>query len=78
MGLGVEFCLEVGPGRSAHAGAVRAAALRHEAWDDAVEGQAVIEAFADKFADMGNVARGEIGAQLDDDVTGGEGESKRV
>ena len=43
-----EFALDV-PAGAAHAGALRVAALNHKARDDAVEGQAVVEALLDEL-----------------------------
>ena len=60
MRFGVELGLELLAG-AAGAGAVRAAGLRHEAVDDAVEDDAVIEALAHQFLDAGDVAGREVG-----------------
>src|SRR5690606_4847546 len=62
---------EVGLAGAAGAGARRIAALCHEVVEDAVEGDAVVEALLDQFADARDVARGEIGAHPDDDVAAG-------
>lgn len=64
----VEFLRQVGFGRTAGAGAVRAAALRHEAFDHAVEFHAVVKAFLRQFGDALDMLGGKIGAQLDDNV----------
>ena len=68
MGLGVEFGLDVGKLRSAHAGAGRVAALRHEAVDHAMKHDAVIKAFLGQRGDAFDVAGRQIRAQLDDDI----------
>ena len=47
--------------------ALRAARLRHEAVDDAMKHDAVVEAFARQLLDALDVLRREIGAQLDHD-----------
>jgi len=65
MRFGVEFGLEVGLVRSAHAGAVGAAALGHEARDHAVKLDPVIEPLVCQLDDPRDVAGGQIGAQLD-------------
>src|SRR5262249_54806085 len=54
--------------RAAGAGAVRAAGLRHEALDDAVEYDPVVEALAHQRLDALDMLRREIGTQLDHDV----------
>ena len=76
MALGVEFGFEVGQFRSAHAGAGRIAALRHEAIDHAVEDHAVVEALARKLRNTLDMAGGEIGAEADDDIAGVEGQGE--
>ena len=68
MRLGVELGLQVRIARAAGAGAVRAADLRHEAVDDAMEDDAVIEALAGEQLDALDMAGSEIGTQLDDDA----------
>ena len=50
---------------AAHAVAVRAAGLGHEALDHAVENQAVIVTFTDQLLDARDVLRGEIRAEPD-------------
>ena len=69
MRLGVEFGLQVRIFRAAGSGAFRAAGLRHEALDHAMEDDAVVETFADQLLDMRDMAGREIGAHLDDDGT---------
>ena len=64
--------------RAAGAGAVRAAGLRHEAVDDAVEDDAVVEALGDELLDVRDMARREIGPHLDDDRALGRLEGQRV
>src|SRR5579883_396659 len=64
----MRFLVELGLqllARAAHAGAVRAAGLRHEAVDHAMEHDTVVEAFADQLLDAGHVVGGEIGTHLD-------------
>ena len=68
MRLGVELGRQIRIVRSAGAGAVRAAGLRHEAVDDAVEHDPVVEALADQLLDARDVLRREVGPQLDHDV----------
>jgi LysR family glycine cleavage system transcriptional activator len=63
---------------AAHAGAGRIAALRHEAGDDAVEDDAVIEAFAGEALDLIDMVGCEVGPQRDDDVAAFKGHDKRV
>ena len=65
MRLGVELGLEVRIFRSARAGAVRAAGLRHESVDDAVKHDAVVEFLGDELLDMRDMARREVGPHLD-------------
>ena len=72
----VEFGLEIGLGGAAHAGALRAAALRHEAGDHAVELDAIIKAFADQFLDPLDMAGGQIGPQLDHNIAAIERENQ--
>ena len=50
--------------RAAHAGAVRASALDHKAFDDAVEDQSVIEAFFYKRDKIVHCIRGNCRVQL--------------
>jgi hypothetical protein len=69
MGL-VELGLQVRLVAAAGAGAVGATALRHEAGDHAVELDAIVEAFAGQLLDARDMAGGQIGAQLDDNVAG--------
>ena len=62
--LAVELGLELLAG-AAGAGAVRTAGLRHEAVDDAMEDDAVVEAVAHQFLDPRHVARREVGPHRD-------------
>ncbi len=66
MRLAVEFGLQLFAG-AAGAGAMRAAGLRHEAVDHAVEHDAVVKSFAHQFLDPRDVTGGEIGPHLDRD-----------
>jgi hypothetical protein len=50
-----------GVSRSAHAGAVRAAALDHETWNHAVKGQAVIKAVLHKTDKIFHCDRRDLG-----------------
>src|SRR4026209_1819610 len=59
-----KLCLEIGLLGAAHPAPGRIAALRHEAFDDAVERHAVIEALARQFLDPRHMIGREIGAQL--------------
>src|SRR5688500_15752713 len=68
MGLAAELGAKVGLGRAAGAGAGRIAALRHEAVDDPVEGDAVVKPLFGELANARDMAGGEIGPQADDDV----------
>ena len=68
MRLRVELGRQVWIARAAGAGALRAAGLRHEAVDHAVEHDAVVEAFVDERLDALDVLRREVGPQLDHDV----------
>ncbi len=65
MRLIVKFSLEVGLVRAAHASALGAAPLGHEAGDHTVELNSVIESFAGQLLDPGNVTRRKIRAQAD-------------
>ena len=49
----------------------RVAALRHEAGDDAVEHDAVVEAVAGQAGDALDMAGRQVGPQPDDDVAAG-------
>ena len=72
-----KFRLDIGLLGAAHAGARRIAALRHEAGDDAVEDDAVVEALVGEAFDALDMAGGEIVAQPDDDVAAAvEGKSE--
>ncbi len=66
MRLAREIGLQVRLRRAARAGAVRAAGLRHEAVDDAMEDDAIIEVLASELLDARNVVRRKIGLQRDD------------
>ena len=66
--LAAELGLEVGLIGAAGAGAGRVTALGHEALDDSVEGDAVVEALLRELADPRDMAGGEVGPQADDDV----------
>jgi hypothetical protein len=66
--LAAEFGRKVGLVGSPHAASRRIAALGHEAVDDAVEDDAVVETLLGQLLDAGDMARREIGAQPDDDV----------
>ena len=68
MRLGIELGLQVRIVRAAGAGAVRAAGLRHEAVDHAVEHDPVIEAFVHQLLDALDMAGREIGAHRDHHV----------
>src|SRR6185295_20022592 len=66
MRLGVELGFQLLAG-AAGAGAVRAACLGHEAVDDAMEYDTVIEALPDELLDARDMTRREIGTHLDGD-----------
>ncbi len=66
----VELLRQVRLGRTAGAGAIGAAALRHEAVDYAVEFDPVIKAFARQLSDAFDMLGGKVRAQLDHDVAG--------
>ena len=55
MRFSVEFLRQIWLGRTAHARAVRATALRHESRNHAVELHTVIKAFASQFCDTGDM-----------------------
>ena len=61
--VGGEFTLDVVAG-TAHAGAVRAAALDHKAVDNAVKGQPVIKAAARKAKEISHGVGRDLGVQL--------------
>lgn len=72
-----ELRLDVGQLGTAHAGAGRIAALRHEAGDDAVEHDAIVKAVLGERGDALDMAGGQVRTQLDDDVAATvEGEGK--
>src|SRR5882724_9721424 len=66
----VEFGLQLLAG-AAGAGAMRTAGLGHEAFDHAVEDDAVVKSLAHQFLDAGDMARGQIGAHFNGDGTPG-------
>jgi hypothetical protein len=68
MRLAAELRLEVGKLGAAAAGAGGVAALGHEAGDDAVEGDAVVEALLGELLDPLDMAGREVGPEPDDDV----------
>src|SRR5687768_18077326 len=68
VGLAAELGPEVGLVGTAHAAPGRVAALGHEAGDDAVEDDPVVETFLDQLPYPGDVPGREIGPKLDDDV----------
>ncbi len=70
MGLVVEFLFQVGLGRTAHAGTVGAATLRHESIDYAVEFHTIVKAFARQFDNACDMVGGKVRAQLDYDIAG--------
>ena len=76
--LGVELSLEVGIFRAAGSGPVRAAGLRHEAVDDAVKDDAVVEAFVDQPLDVRDMAGRDRRVHLDDHRAFGGLERQRV
>ena len=78
MRLGVELGRQVRVLRAAGAGALGAAGLRHEAVDDAMEDDAVVEALARQLLDALDVLGREVGAQRDDDAALGRLHDERV
>src|SRR6185312_16430205 len=70
MLAGIELGLELAAG-AAGAVAARIAGLRHEAVDDAVKDDAVIETLARQLLDARDMVGREIGSELDDDAAGG-------
>ena len=72
----VKFLLQIWLRRSAHAGAIGATALRHEAGDDAVKLHAIVKAFTGKFRDAGYVIGRQIRTQLDNNVSAVERKGK--
>ncbi len=64
MRLGIELGLKL-LARAARSGALRAAGLRHEAIDDAMEHDAIVEAIAHQFLDTRNMVRREVRTHLD-------------
>lgn len=83
MRFRIELSLEIGLAAAAHAGAIGAAALRHETIDHAVEGHAIVKAFIGQLGNPLDMARSQIGAQLDHDIlalpiSGVEGESQCI
>ena len=72
-----EFRLEVAELGAAHAGPGRVAALRHEAGNHAVEGDAVVKAALGQRRDALDMVGRQVGPQLDDDVAAaGKGEGQ--
>ena len=79
MRLGAELGLEVGKLGATRAGSGRVAALRHEARDHPVKLDPVVKAFAGEACDPLDMAGGEVGAKLDDDVAAArEGQGQRL
>ena len=70
MGLVVEFLAKVGLGRTAHAGTIRAATLRHETVNDAMEFHAIVKAFARQFDNACDMVGGKVRTQLDHNIAG--------
>src|SRR6476646_1052173 len=77
MGLTVEFGLELRT-RPAGASALRASRLRHETVNHAVEHNAIVEPVLDELLDARDVTRRKIGPHLNDDVTFGGLQSRRI
>src|SRR4030095_16660586 len=71
MRLARKLRVEIGEVASAAAGSGRVAALRHEARDDAVEQDAVIEAVLRQAGDPLDMAGRQVWTQLDDDIAAG-------
>src|SRR2546428_8069 len=67
VGLFVDLCLEL-PAGAAGAGAMGTASLRHEALDDAVKRDAIVEALAHQFLDACDMAGGEVRPHQNDDL----------
>ena len=79
MRLGIELGLEVRKVASAHSGAGRIATLGHEARDDPVEHHTIVEAVAGEAGDPLDMARRQVGAELDHDVAAaGKGQGKGI
>jgi hypothetical protein len=76
MWFGIKFLLQIWLRRTAHAGAIGATALRHEAGDNAVKLHAIVKAFTCKFGDAGNVVGCQIRTQLDNNVAAVERKGK--
>jgi hypothetical protein len=76
MWLCVKFLLQIWLGRTAHARAIGATALRHEARDYAVKLHAVVKTFTSKFSDTGYVIGRQIRTQLDYNVAAVERKGK--
>ncbi len=74
MRLGIEFLRQVRLVRTAHPCPLRTAALSHEAIDDPVEFQAVVEPLAHQFLDPRHMARGKVGSQFDHYIAAIDGE----
>jgi hypothetical protein len=78
MRFRIELGLDVGVGRTAHACAIRAAGLCHEAIDDAVKDDTIIEFLANELLDMGDMAWRQIWPHLDHDTPFGSFEYQCV
>ncbi len=78
MGFGIEFCLQVRLGRTAHAGALWTTDLRHESINHAVKDDAVVKAFAGQLLDAFDMAGGQVGTQVDFYRAFGGFEEKRI
>lgn len=77
MRFSIEFLRQIWLGRTAHAGAVRATALRHKAGNHAMELHTVVKAFTGEFLNARYMVRRKIRAQLDNNVAAVEGKGKR-
>src|SRR2546421_244837 len=71
MRLGIELGRQIRIARPAGAGAVRAAGLRHEAVDDAVEHDSIVETFVHQRLDALDMLRRQVGPKLDHDIAPG-------
>lgn len=79
MRLAAEFGLEVWKIAPARAGAGGVAALRHEAWNHAVEDHPIVKAVSGEAGDPLDMAWREVRAELDDDIAAArKGEGQRV
>src|SRR6516164_8199559 len=77
VGLFVELRLEL-PAGAAGAGAMGTASLRHEALDDAVKRDAIVEALAHQFLDARDMAGGEVRPHQNDDLALGGVQRQRI